>query len=213
VCASCHLTPMTVFLRSGSRTGLTAHEESACFAAITGRPPSVTGETPDAQGQIAREQAEYALRGGVEGTVRQAVAVTGVRRVRYRGLAKTRAEHIDAHQLRRRAQPHPPSAGRPPAASATRTARWPSSPAGIPPAALVALAAAEPGSTLTSRRYDYRADRHLAFITDEVTGVSRGASVQVPLPTPTDAPPGVEAYVANSQHRSSTVRMTRGDNR
>ena len=39
-------------------------------------------------------QAHYAPRAGVEGTIRQAVAVTGTRRARYRGLAKTRLEHV-----------------------------------------------------------------------------------------------------------------------
>ncbi|MFD5514371.1 transposase, partial [Streptomyces sp. NPDC127051] len=39
-------------------------------------------------------QAKYALRAGVEGTIRQAMAVTGTRRARYRGLAKTRLEHV-----------------------------------------------------------------------------------------------------------------------
>jgi hypothetical protein len=39
-------------------------------------------------------QAEYALRAGVEGTIRQAVAVTGLDRARYRGLAKTHLEHV-----------------------------------------------------------------------------------------------------------------------
>jgi hypothetical protein len=39
-------------------------------------------------------QAKYALRAGVEGTIRQAIAVTGSRRARYRGLAKTRLEHV-----------------------------------------------------------------------------------------------------------------------
>ncbi len=39
-------------------------------------------------------QARYAIRAGVEGTIRQAVAVTGMRRARYRGLAKTRLEHV-----------------------------------------------------------------------------------------------------------------------
>jgi IS5 family transposase len=41
-------------------------------------------------------QARYALRAGVEGTIRQGVAVTGMRRARYRGLAKTRLEHASA---------------------------------------------------------------------------------------------------------------------
>jgi hypothetical protein len=39
-------------------------------------------------------RAQYALRAGVEGTIRQAVAVTGIRRARYRGLPKTRLQHI-----------------------------------------------------------------------------------------------------------------------
>jgi transposase len=39
-------------------------------------------------------QADYARRAGVEGTLRQGVAVTGMRRARYRGLAKTTLEHV-----------------------------------------------------------------------------------------------------------------------
>ncbi|HEY5939449.1 MAG TPA: IS1182 family transposase, partial [Gemmatimonadales bacterium] len=39
-------------------------------------------------------QDKYKLRAGVEGTMRQAVAVTGVRRARYRGLAKIHLEHV-----------------------------------------------------------------------------------------------------------------------
>ncbi len=39
-------------------------------------------------------QTRYARRAGVEGTIRQAVAVTGMRRARYRGLPKTRLEHV-----------------------------------------------------------------------------------------------------------------------
>jgi Transposase DDE domain len=39
-------------------------------------------------------QADYALRAGVEGTINQAVAATGIRRSRYRGLAKTHLEHV-----------------------------------------------------------------------------------------------------------------------
>jgi transposase len=38
-------------------------------------------------------QAKYALRAGVEGTMHQAVAVTGMRRARYRGLKKVHLEH------------------------------------------------------------------------------------------------------------------------
>jgi hypothetical protein len=39
-------------------------------------------------------QAKYALRAGVEGTMRQAVAVTATRRARYRGLPKVHLEHV-----------------------------------------------------------------------------------------------------------------------
>src|SRR6266508_3947490 len=41
-------------------------------------------------------QATYALRAVVEGTIKQAVAVTGIRRARYRGLPKTHLEHTYA---------------------------------------------------------------------------------------------------------------------
>jgi transposase len=44
-------------------------------------------DTPDGR-------ARYALRAGVEATIGQAVAVTGLRRARYRGLAKTQLEHV-----------------------------------------------------------------------------------------------------------------------
>jgi len=39
-------------------------------------------------------QARYAVRAGVEGTIHQAVEVTGIRRARYRGLDKTRLDHV-----------------------------------------------------------------------------------------------------------------------
>ncbi|MGI8313136.1 IS1182 family transposase [Saccharopolyspora hattusasensis] len=39
-------------------------------------------------------QAEYALRAGVEGTIRQGIAVTDLRHARYRGLAKTHLQHV-----------------------------------------------------------------------------------------------------------------------
>ncbi|MFE7332377.1 transposase [Streptomyces sp. NPDC057565] len=38
-------------------------------------------------------RAKYATRAGVEGTIHQAVAVTGMRRARYHGLDKTHLEH------------------------------------------------------------------------------------------------------------------------
>lgn len=39
-------------------------------------------------------QEKYRIRAGAESTMRQAVAVTGTRRTRYRGLAKTHLEHV-----------------------------------------------------------------------------------------------------------------------
>ena len=39
-------------------------------------------------------QARYAIRAGVEGTIRQGIAVTGMRRARYRGLSKTHLDHV-----------------------------------------------------------------------------------------------------------------------
>ncbi|HEY6422270.1 MAG TPA: transposase, partial [Pseudonocardiaceae bacterium] len=36
----------------------------------------------------------YALRAGVEGTIHQAVAATGARHARYRGLGKVHLQHV-----------------------------------------------------------------------------------------------------------------------
>jgi transposase len=47
-----------------------------------------------AQQQTKDWNTDYALRAGVEGTIRQAVAVTDLHQARYRGLAKTHLEHI-----------------------------------------------------------------------------------------------------------------------
>jgi transposase len=41
-------------------------------------------------------QARYAIRAGIEGTIAQATHVTGIRRARYLGLARTRLEHAAA---------------------------------------------------------------------------------------------------------------------
>ena len=47
--------------------------------------------------QTAQEwKNRYAIRAGVEGTIRQATAVTGIRTARYRGLPKTTLEHATA---------------------------------------------------------------------------------------------------------------------
>ena len=48
---------------------------------------------PHRAGRTRLAGPDYALRCGVEGTIRQAVATTGTRRARYRGLDKTRLNH------------------------------------------------------------------------------------------------------------------------
>ena len=68
------------------RRQLTVHPRDVHHAQIAAR---ATQDTSDFQ-------ARYALRAGVEGTIRQGVAVTGIRHARYRGLAKTRLEHTSA---------------------------------------------------------------------------------------------------------------------
>lgn len=54
---------------------------------------SSTRTTPTAE-QDQEWRAKYALRADVEGTIRQAIAVTGSRRACYRVLAKTHLEHV-----------------------------------------------------------------------------------------------------------------------
>lgn len=49
--------------------------------------------TARAQQQDGTWQRNYALRAGVEGAIRQATHTTGLRRARYRGLAKTHLDH------------------------------------------------------------------------------------------------------------------------
>lgn len=77
---------------------------SQCTTAAAGRRQLTVHPRETHQAQLAARatqdtrdfQARYALRAGIEGTIRQGVAVTGMRRARYRGLAKTRLEHINA---------------------------------------------------------------------------------------------------------------------
>ncbi|MGH3802961.1 MAG: IS1182 family transposase [Pseudonocardiaceae bacterium] len=58
------------------------------------RPLTETLRTARAEQADRDWQDAYALRAGVEGTMRQAIAVTDSRRARYRGLAKTHLEHV-----------------------------------------------------------------------------------------------------------------------
>jgi len=84
-CGPCPVRAQCTTSASGRRQ-LTVHPQQVHQAQITAR---ATQETRDFQ-------ARYALRAGVEGTIRQGVAVTGMRRARYRGLDKTRLEHASA---------------------------------------------------------------------------------------------------------------------
>ncbi|HET9247946.1 MAG TPA: IS1182 family transposase [Xanthobacteraceae bacterium] len=71
---------------ASQRRQLTVHTREVHQAQLTAR---AAADTKDFQ-------ARYALRAGVEGTIRQGVAITGMRRARYRGLDKTRTEHTYA---------------------------------------------------------------------------------------------------------------------
>lgn len=48
----------------------------------------------DLVGRDEQWRAKYRTRAGIEGTIHQAVAVTGMRRARDRGLQKTHLEHV-----------------------------------------------------------------------------------------------------------------------
>jgi len=71
---------------ASQRRQLTVHTQQVHQAQLTAR---ATMDTKDFQ-------ARYALRAGIEGTIRQGVASTGMRHARYRGLDKTRLEHTYA---------------------------------------------------------------------------------------------------------------------
>ena len=66
------------------------------FRQLTLNPRPLTEALRTARAEQANRhwQDAYALRSGVEGTIRQALAVTDSRRARYRGLAKTHLEHV-----------------------------------------------------------------------------------------------------------------------
>jgi hypothetical protein len=71
---------------ASQRRQLTVHTRQVHQAQLAARAAAGTNDF----------QARYALRAGVEGTIRQAAAVTGMRRAQYRGLDKTRMEHTYA---------------------------------------------------------------------------------------------------------------------
>ena len=84
-CGPCPVRAQCTTSASGRRQ-LTVHPQQVHEAQLAAR---ATQDTRDFQ-------ARYALRAGVEGTIRQGVAVTGMRHARYRGLDKTRLEHTNA---------------------------------------------------------------------------------------------------------------------
>jgi IS5 family transposase len=63
---------------------------------LTIRPRHIHHAVSEARARQDTQQFKttYKLRAGVEGTIRQAIAVTDTRRARYRGLAKTHLEHV-----------------------------------------------------------------------------------------------------------------------
>ena len=79
-CAPC---PARQLCTSGRRCQITIRPRELHEALATAR----AEQTP------AQWKARYAARAGVEGTMRQATYVTGIRRARYLGLPKTRLEH------------------------------------------------------------------------------------------------------------------------
>ena len=84
-CRPCPVRAQCTTSATGRRQ-LTVHPRDVHQAQLTARAAQDTKDF----------QARYALRAGVEGTIRQGVAVTGMRHARYRGLAKTRLEHTSA---------------------------------------------------------------------------------------------------------------------
>lgn len=84
-CGPCPVRAQCTTSASGRRQ-LTVHPRDVHEAQLAARAAQDTKDF----------QARYALRAGVEGTIRQGVAVTGMRHARYRGLARTRLEHASA---------------------------------------------------------------------------------------------------------------------
>lgn len=61
---------------------------------VPGRAVHDAQRTARAEQETQAWQRKYALRAGVEGTISQGVAVTGLRHTRYHGLAKTHLKHV-----------------------------------------------------------------------------------------------------------------------
>ncbi len=93
----------TIVVRFSAKTCTPCPARTACTSSTSGR-RQITLRHTQAQQQAldaARTQQssqdwqhKYKIRAGVEGTIRQAVAITGIRRARYRGLRKVHLEHV-----------------------------------------------------------------------------------------------------------------------
>ncbi|MGH3124019.1 MAG: transposase, partial [Streptosporangiaceae bacterium] len=81
--SACLPCPVRQLCTSGKRRQITLRPRELHEAVAAARAEQAT----------AQWKARYAARAGVEGTMRQATHVTGIRRARYLGLPKTRLEH------------------------------------------------------------------------------------------------------------------------
>ena len=76
------------------RPACTTAKRSGRVLTIKPQPLHETLKAARADQDTRSWQEKYRIRAGAESTMRQAVAVTGTRRTRYRGLAKTHLEHV-----------------------------------------------------------------------------------------------------------------------
>jgi transposase len=81
--SACMPCPVRQLCTSGKRRQITLRSRDLHEALVAARAEQAT----------AQWKARYAARAGVEGTMRQATHVTGIRRARYLGLPKTQLEH------------------------------------------------------------------------------------------------------------------------
>ena len=84
--SACMPCPVRQLCTSGKRRQITLRSRDLHEALVAARAEQAT----------AQWKARYAARAGVEGTMRQATHVTGIRRARYLGLPKTQLEHTIA---------------------------------------------------------------------------------------------------------------------
>ena len=82
-CGPCPLRPQCTTAKRGGRQ-LTLYPRELHQALARARAEQTTKTWQD----------KYALRAGVEGTIHQAIAVTGIRHARYRGLPKVHLQHV-----------------------------------------------------------------------------------------------------------------------